>query len=598
MQRLVLAILVTVYDLELVACNEDVDVITVSGGSFTPPYYLFDGSPDVPTLEEGKTYRFEDGGVDPSHPFHLSGSLDASNPGASDFELPVEFTFSGEPVGYYCAAHSSMSGSFMIEGSSIADDTNNDGGGDDNEDHDHGSGYDEHDHGTVGVELVRYHGFLNYGSNAGGCFSCAADAGHSLDELCRQACLADDLCMAYETAQSGIQPFSGQSGIQPYLGQTGNCCLEYEHPTTKVQLTSWPMCSGQSCTYASVFMRPLSAYDNPGSNCAKQASCWSTTTFLESGSDEGQTVLGAKGALAPNDGRPECGPECGPECPACGKDSGAVRRSFAIPAQCTRIQDFTEPPSWNYIADGCPNDNAEADTVLDGASCMVDAGAAHPKFDPPPSPPPSPPPETSCPDYEGYALPRDGRGCPPVEGRCAIEQGCCIGKSEDWCSVNFKDGYVCEDRGTNRGCELADCCVPNYAGTIIGIVGGALAGIVVIAVIVVIVGIRRRQKRQQQRAVTQSQTRELTQATLQTRPTKAAQPTAVAAAPPPMTTMDVTCPPGCKEGDQVRIQSPSGQVIQVAVPPGVSPGQVFRAQVPAPTTVATASVAMKGELVA
>ena len=199
----------------------------------------------MPTLEEGKTYRFEDGGVDPSHPFHLSGSLDASNPGASDFELPVEFTFSGKPVGYYCAAHSSMSGSFMIEGSSSADDTNNDGGGDDNEDHDHGSGYDEHDHGVVGVELVRYHGFLNYGSNAGGCFSCAADAGHSLDELCRQACLADDSCMAYETAQSGIQPFSGQSGIQPYLGQSGNCCLEYEHPTTKVQLTSWPMCSGQ-----------------------------------------------------------------------------------------------------------------------------------------------------------------------------------------------------------------------------------------------------------------------------------------------------------------------------------------------------------------
>ena len=47
----------------------------------------------------------------------------------------------------------------------------------------------------------------------------------------------------------------------------------------------------------------------------------------------------------------------------------------------------------------------------------------------------------------------------------------------------------------------------------------------------------------------------------------------------PMTTMDVTCPPGCKEGDQVRIQSPAGQVIQVAVPPGVSAGQVFQAQV-------------------
>ena len=51
---------------------------------------------------------------------------------------------------------------------------------------------------------------------------------------------------------------------------------------------------------------------------------------------------------------------------------------------------------------------------------------------------------------------------------------------------------------------------------------------------------------------------------------------------PMMTTMDVTCPPGCKEGDQVRIQSPAGQVIQVAVPPGVSAGQVFQAQVPAP----------------
>ena len=117
MQRLLLA---------LTGAASAVDVITVSGGSFTPPYYLFDGSPDVPTLEEGKAYRFEDGGVDPSHPFHLSGSLDASAPGASDFELPVEFTFSGQPVGYYCAAHSSMSGSFMIEGSP-SDDTNNEG---------------------------------------------------------------------------------------------------------------------------------------------------------------------------------------------------------------------------------------------------------------------------------------------------------------------------------------------------------------------------------------------------------------------------------------------------------------------------------------
>ena len=239
MLRLILA-------LALTGAASATDVITVSGGSFTPPYYTFDGVdkwPDgTPKLEELKTYRFEDGGVVPSHPFRMSGSLDESNPGASDFELPVEFTITSTAmaVGYYCAAHSSMSGSFMIEGSSSANDTNDEvstdpdpsdgGGGDDNEDHDHGSGSapdDDHDHGVVdGVELVRYHGFLNYGSNAGGCFSCAADAGHSLDELCRQACLADESCLAYETAQSGIQPFSNAAaGVRGIQAQSGNCCL-------------------------------------------------------------------------------------------------------------------------------------------------------------------------------------------------------------------------------------------------------------------------------------------------------------------------------------------------------------------------------------
>ena len=164
MLRLVLALAFT-------GAASATDVITVSGGSFTAPYYTFDGVdkwPDgTPKLEEFKTYRFEDGGVSSGHPFRMTGSLDAANPGASDFELPVDFTITSTAmaVGYYCAAHSSMSGSFMIEGSP-SDDTNNevsvdpdpsddggDGGGDDNEDHDHGSGYDEHDHGVVdGVE--------------------------------------------------------------------------------------------------------------------------------------------------------------------------------------------------------------------------------------------------------------------------------------------------------------------------------------------------------------------------------------------------------------------------------------------------------------
>ena len=77
MLRLVLA-------LALTGAASATDVITVSGGSFTAPYYTFDGVekwPDgTPKLEEFKTYRFEDGGVSSGHPFRLSGSLDASNP--------------------------------------------------------------------------------------------------------------------------------------------------------------------------------------------------------------------------------------------------------------------------------------------------------------------------------------------------------------------------------------------------------------------------------------------------------------------------------------------------------------------------------------
>ena len=111
MMRLVLALALAG------AASAEVTTITVSGGSFDFPYYVFDGEAHRPELEEGKTYEFVDGGVSGSHPFRLSGSLDASNPGASDFELPVQFTITSTAmaVGYYCQFHpSQMSSSFDI----------------------------------------------------------------------------------------------------------------------------------------------------------------------------------------------------------------------------------------------------------------------------------------------------------------------------------------------------------------------------------------------------------------------------------------------------------------------------------------------------
>ena len=47
--------------------------------------------------------------------------------------------------------------------------------------------------------------------------------------------------------------------------------------------------------------------------------------------------------------------------------------------------------------------------------------------------------------------------------------------------------------------------------------------------------------------------------------------------------MQVTCPPGMKEGDTVQISTPGGQM-QVAIPAGVTAGKVFMVQVAAPPT--------------
>jgi len=49
----------------------------------------------------------------------------------------------------------------------------------------------------------------------------------------------------------------------------------------------------------------------------------------------------------------------------------------------------------------------------------------------------------------------------------------------------------------------------------------------------------------------------------------------------PMQSMRVECPAGCKGGDSVTIQAPSGQMCMVVIPPGLSPGDAFEAQVQA-----------------
>jgi hypothetical protein len=112
--------------------------ITVSGGSFTFPYYTFrdSGRKTVPSsysddlllLVPGSTYRFINGGVSGSHPFFISdiGRLEAStfdivsegsptsglpSGGTLEFQLPADFAGS---LYYYCVPHIDMTNTFKV----------------------------------------------------------------------------------------------------------------------------------------------------------------------------------------------------------------------------------------------------------------------------------------------------------------------------------------------------------------------------------------------------------------------------------------------------------------------------------------------------
>ena len=111
--------------------------ITVSGGSFTSPYFTFhdsEGNSLDPSTNElllipGSTYRFINGGVSGSHPFFISdvGRREAStfnivsegspSSGLSSSVPSLEFQLPADFVGtliYYCVPHTSMTNNFQV----------------------------------------------------------------------------------------------------------------------------------------------------------------------------------------------------------------------------------------------------------------------------------------------------------------------------------------------------------------------------------------------------------------------------------------------------------------------------------------------------
>jgi hypothetical protein len=82
---------------------------------------------------------------------------------------------------------------------------------------------------------------------------------------------------------------------------------------------------------------------------------------------------------------------------------------------------------------------------------------------------------------------------------------------------------------------------------------------------------------------------------MQAMPTQAMPTQAMPTQAMPMQTMRVECPAGCKGGDSVTIQAPSGQMCTVVIPPGLNPGDAFEAQVQAMPMQAVPMQAVPGQ---
>ena len=89
--------------------------------------------------------------------------------------------------------------------------------------------------------------FVNYGVNGGQCFGCASMADEAeLVATCRELCLRDESCVAFETAagSAGWDFYADEfEGAKYYLdgfeGHRINCCLEHDTSSSKGEPNSW-----------------------------------------------------------------------------------------------------------------------------------------------------------------------------------------------------------------------------------------------------------------------------------------------------------------------------------------------------------------------
>lgn len=207
-----------------------------------------------------------------------------------------------------------------------------------------------------------------------------------------------------------------------------------------------------------------------------------------------------------------------------------------------------------------------------------------------------PTPTPACDEYDERYV-GDGRGCPGNEGGCS--GGCCLSESSEWCSDNYRQGYVC----VNNACGDDDCCIRNPLPAVL--VGIAIFFVLLISVAMCITRYccrcckqqQRRQTVQQHAATGAGSTSGIPMATTAERRTEVdtpvvpmGTPVAAQAVPvaPAMTSVMVQCPPGVRPGDTVQVAGPTGQVMHVTVPGGVAEGQQFMVQMPAAPPVVMA----------
>ena len=165
-------------------------------------------------------------------------------------------------------------------------------------------------------------GSLNFGINEGGCFVCTSSAtgeqasGKELEDLCRQACLADSQCKAFETSHEDINAY--YATIHP-TGQSINCCIEHKAPTN--------------------FQNPVSAATATGF-CQKEFKCWNSHILT--------------GTCPPMGARPA----------QCVYDT----TGWGVHNHPTEVQSVI-----NYVASGCEQD-ISARLLLNDAKCTSKAG--------------------------------------------------------------------------------------------------------------------------------------------------------------------------------------------------------------------------------